>query len=361
MSLVFIGDIASPNAECSQALKESLEQAGDLFEGNDVVLNFEGMVADLDLDTGTPVLFNHPSVLQVLQDVGTRAVSLANNHTLDLPEALQETSESLSSHNIGYCGAGVTVADSERATRFQSGGVEVLVFGFCWDVLMQHQSNQDGVCYVNPINPRRALEIVRRARAENPEAKIVLKMHWSFDLETRPFPMYRELSKRLIDAGADAIIGCHSHCVQGGERYKDGIIIYGLGNFYIPWHTFIGGTIHFPEFARTEMALEWDPVSGAAKCHWFRYENQNDQHQLVYEGACDFDTDERLKEYTPYAGMDAGTYLPWFTKNRRKRKFIPVHRDDREVLRNRMIDLYLIARIRFARLLARTGLREWNN
>ncbi|MBK8078814.1 MAG: CapA family protein [Saprospiraceae bacterium] len=37
--------------------------------------------------------------------------------------------------------------------------------------------------------------------------------------------------KGFDDEGVNFIVGCHSHCVQGGEKYKDGYIVYGLGNF----------------------------------------------------------------------------------------------------------------------------------
>ena len=37
------------------------------------------------------------------------------------------------------------------------------------------------------------------------------------------------LARSLIDAGADLVIGTHSHMVQPVERYNDGLIVYGLG------------------------------------------------------------------------------------------------------------------------------------
>lgn len=361
MSLVFIGDVASPNADCSEALALSLRKAGEVFAKNATIANLEGMIADINVDTPTPVLFNHPSVLGALKEFNVKAVSLANNHTLDLPDQLFGTKVALEEAGIGRCGSGVDETDANAPARFDHGGKSVLVFGWCWGVLMQHQKNPNRGCRVNTIHPKRMLAMVRAARASDPEACIVLKVHWSFDLETRPFPMYRLFARELIDAGADAIIGCHSHCVQGGERYKDGVIVYGLGNFFIPWYTFINGSIHFPEFARQEMALEFDPVTRKAKCHWFRYDEADGSHNLDYEGEEDFDTGVRIQTFSPYRKMDDKTYLGWFKKNRRKGKFMPVYRNPHETFRNSAIDTYLKARIRFARILARTGLREWNN
>ena len=37
---------------------------------------------------------------------------------------------------------------------------------------------------------------------------------------------------RVIDAGADVIVGAHTHCLQGMEFYKNKPIIYSVGNFW---------------------------------------------------------------------------------------------------------------------------------
>jgi poly-gamma-glutamate synthesis protein (capsule biosynthesis protein) len=361
MSILILGDVASPDAHCSAQLGQSLERSGIFTPDKAVLANLEGMIANIGTDTPTPVLFNHPSVLDVLKKFNVKAVSLANNHTLDLPEHLRETTAALESSGVAACGAGEDMIAANAPARFEHEGKPVLVFAWCWDILLQHQSNPSGGCQVNELHVSKMLQTVREARLREPDSIIILKLHWSFDLETRPFPLYRKLSRALIDAGADVIAGCHSHCVQGGERYKNGIIVYGLGNFFIPWHTFINGTIHFPEFARDEIALDWDPVTRKATCHWFRYDEAGGAHRLDYLGEEDFDNGSRILEYSPYRDMDSEEYLDWFSEHRRKRKLMPIYRDPCETIRNAGIDTYLKARIRFARFLARTGLRGWNN
>jgi poly-gamma-glutamate capsule biosynthesis protein CapA/YwtB (metallophosphatase superfamily) len=41
----------------------------------------------------------------------------------------------------------------------------------------------------------------------------------------------RPLAYALVDAGADLVVGHHSHTVHGVERYGRGLIAYSLGNF----------------------------------------------------------------------------------------------------------------------------------
>ncbi|HEY6839556.1 MAG TPA: CapA family protein, partial [Geobacteraceae bacterium] len=48
---------------------------------------------------------------------------------------------------------------------------------------------------------------------------------------TSPKPYQVAMAHRAIDAGADVILGHHPHVLQGAERYRQGVILYSLGNF----------------------------------------------------------------------------------------------------------------------------------
>jgi poly-gamma-glutamate synthesis protein (capsule biosynthesis protein) len=60
---------------------------------------------------------------------------------------------------------------------------------------------------------------------------VVLSMHFGFDYFKCPSPYHVSLCRRLVDAGADLVLGHHPHVPQGVERYKNGLIAYSLGNF----------------------------------------------------------------------------------------------------------------------------------
>ena len=53
-----------------------------------------------------------------------------------------------------------------------------------------------------------------------------------------PLPEWRSRYKELCDLGADVIIGHHPHVPQGWEEYKNSLIFYSLGNFYMNWGEF---------------------------------------------------------------------------------------------------------------------------
>ncbi len=360
-NLLFFGDLASPDEFCSEQLLKSMQENAEIFSNTALVGNFEGLVAEISTNTPTPILFNHPSVIESLNYANTAVVSLSNNHTLDIPNQFDETVSLLLDNQIASCGAGKSKEDAEKPASFDLGGNQFLVFGYSWEIMFHNQKNPKEGLHVAKIVGKKLIDRIADSRNKNPDAKIILLLHWNFDLETLPFPMDRELAKDLIDAGANVIIGSHSHCVQGVERYKDGIIAYGLGNFFIPWHTYINGHIQFPEFSRLTLTLEWNPVTNKLKCHWFNYENQNNEHKLILVASEDFEKSERIQQHTPFAGMEKQKYEQFFKNNRRKGFLLPVYKNHNDLLRNSLINFYLKKRIWFARSLAKLKIREWNN
>ena len=69
-----------------------------------------------------------------------------------------------------------------------------------------------------------------------------------------------------IDLGALIVYGHHPHVLQGIERYKKGLILYSLGNFFLP--DFIrtdGVALRFPRESRRTVAILCDVDSSGVK------------------------------------------------------------------------------------------------
>jgi len=60
---------------------------------------------------------------------------------------------------------------------------------------------------------------------------VVVILHWGTELAEAPDHAQRAFARALIDAGVDAVIGHHPHVLQGIEKYRNGVIVYSLGNF----------------------------------------------------------------------------------------------------------------------------------
>ena len=78
-------------------------------------------------------------------------------------------------------------------------------------------------------DPTNLVEMIQEAK-NNADVSIVF-VHWGVERAEMPEDYQRELAMKYIDAGADMVIGAHSHCLQGMEVYNGKLITYSLGNF----------------------------------------------------------------------------------------------------------------------------------
>ena len=63
---------------------------------------------------------------------------------------------------------------------------------------------------------------------------VVVYLHWSDELFPYPLPIDREIGRKLIKSGADAVVGNHAHAVRGIEEVDGKPIFYSLGNYFFP-------------------------------------------------------------------------------------------------------------------------------
>jgi poly-gamma-glutamate synthesis protein (capsule biosynthesis protein) len=60
---------------------------------------------------------------------------------------------------------------------------------------------------------------------------VIVMPHWGRERFTIPSPEQTRWARRLIEAGARAVLGHHPHVLQGIERIGPGLAAYSLGNF----------------------------------------------------------------------------------------------------------------------------------
>jgi poly-gamma-glutamate synthesis protein (capsule biosynthesis protein) len=62
----------------------------------------------------------------------------------------------------------------------------------------------------------------------------VVYLHWGKQRQRGNSRAQAVLARRLIRAGADVIVGCHSHRVNAAGRMGGALVCFGLGDFV--WH-----------------------------------------------------------------------------------------------------------------------------
>lgn len=164
----------------------------------------------------TPFLLGPKRAAEALNDAGFDCLSVANNHILDHgEEQVKATLRILREHDLRFVGDPFNrVPEQEYKVKDRT----IAVSGF-------------NLCDQGPQNSREELfEFVER----NSRADLtVLLVHWGWGYEHLDNPSLSQvgIGHDLIDAGADIVLGSHSHVFQPVERYNGGVIAYSLGNF----------------------------------------------------------------------------------------------------------------------------------
>ena len=167
--------------------------------------------------------------------LGINIVSLANNHVFDLGEVgFRNTIEVLSRDNVKYVGAGLNIEEASAPLIIEKNNVTIAFFACCFLGLKPvwvtaatptsagiWQTDIDSLCQ-------------RVIHAKEKYDYVVVLPHWGIELSYYPPKEYYQYAKRMIEAGADSVLGSHTHIIGPCWKYKNKTICYSMGNFLFP-------------------------------------------------------------------------------------------------------------------------------
>ncbi|MDP3276991.1 MAG: CapA family protein [Deltaproteobacteria bacterium] len=194
-----------------------------------------------------------------LARVGFDAVTLANSHALDQrPEGLEATLDLLDQAGMGGIGAGRSEDDAYAPWITEREGVRVAVVGYT-ERLAFAQSGVEARAYV-ARDVSRVLAALTSAR--DGADVVVACVYWGRDRATSANANQRALARRMVDAGADLVLGNGPSVLQSVERIEsprgDAVVAYSLGtllsNYGSAWHQ---GVTERP--SSDPMAVMYDP------------------------------------------------------------------------------------------------------
>ncbi len=197
-----------------------------------------------------------PTYSSILTDMGVDVAGLANNHVLDYgKDALTDTFSTLNSVNVDYVGAGNSMEEASkmvvktdakgRTYGFMASSHIIPVAG--WDI----QNSQPGVFTF--YDDTKLLEAVKEASSQ--VDFLFVMVHWGKEHTTELESYQINEGHAIIDAGAAAVIGMHSHCLQPMEYYNGHPIFYSLGNFIFNQTITSGAAVAFDFDADDNMTV----------------------------------------------------------------------------------------------------------
>lgn len=175
----------------------------------------------------------HPDRVKYLKQMGVDLALLANNHVYDYgKDAMLDTLDTLTNADIKYFGAGANLEEAMKPVYVELGGKKVafVAASRAEKNKMTPQATEEEPGILRCYDPALFIEVIKEARAN--ADFVVACVHWGTERSTVLEDAQLETARQYIDAGADMIIGSHSHCLQGMEYYNGKPIVYSLGNYW---------------------------------------------------------------------------------------------------------------------------------
>ena len=192
-----------------------LEKVKHIFEKDDfTILNLENALTDQQLPEITkstdPAYWykSKTSNINILSSSSVEGISVSNNHTGDYgPIGKQDTIDAIVNANMQY-------GDYNNIMYFKKNNYTIAVI--CKGLWIESQTND-------------IVKLIKEAE-EKSDYQIVF-FHGGKERIHQPEEWKIKATRKLIDNGADLIIGSHPHVIQPREIYKGKEIVYSLGNF----------------------------------------------------------------------------------------------------------------------------------
>jgi len=226
LKLLFFGDIM-----LDRHVQEKIKQKGFDYLFNNFKLPDEWQLPDIkmaNLEGAVTTGGKHyppeisidfafdPLNVARLKNYNFNFFSIANNHITDQGQTgFLETQQNLNKLGFDYAGCADRKVDECSLKIKEINGTKVgfLAYSMVYGVL----------------DEEKLLQQIKETKAQ--ADLVIVNMHWGVEYENKSRSNIKELAHKIINAGADMIIGGHPHVVQEMEIYENKPIFYSLGNF----------------------------------------------------------------------------------------------------------------------------------
>jgi poly-gamma-glutamate synthesis protein (capsule biosynthesis protein) len=239
VTLAFGGDVhfEGPVAKrLSSNPRTVFNPAKALYAGADVTMvNLETAITNAGAAAPKQFVFRAPpSALTAIKAGGIAVVTEANNHGEDYgTEGLADTITAATRAGLPVIGIGENLEQAFAPYRATIKGQRIAILAAThvlddnlrdeWTATETHPGLASGYDLDN------LLAAVRQARLTSDTVAVYL--HWGIETQACPTPAQEELAHQVVEAGADIVVGSHTHVLLGSGLMDGALVDYGLGNF----------------------------------------------------------------------------------------------------------------------------------
>ncbi len=200
------------------------------------------------------------NAIPALRQVGFHVAVLSNNHMLDYGYVgMDDTLRRLNEAGIIPIGAGHNLDEARRPVILERNGLRLGILSYTTTIPYNYDALPDrpGVApihvktyyepryilmteepglpakVINVIDPEDLGFLQQQIRQLKKETDaVVVSLHWGVGYYVDQVPYQSELGHAVVDAGADLVVGHHSHTLQGVEVYHGVPIFYSLSHSF---------------------------------------------------------------------------------------------------------------------------------
>jgi hypothetical protein len=170
-----------------------------------------------------------PSCCRQLIDLHVTIANLANNHSMDHGgDGLAEAIGTLRGNGILTVGAGPNAEKAGEPLIIPMPFGSLAMISTAWPDGPEASADTPGAM---PLDPRKVLSQISHLRSRG--HMVCAMSPGGEDIYRIPRPARRRMLLEFARAGAQIVIGGHSHIFQGIEVAHGAVIAYGFGNFYL--------------------------------------------------------------------------------------------------------------------------------
>ncbi len=221
---------------------KSYENIAPLVAAADVAaINQETLICGGDYEiSGSNFNFNSPVELgDELVEIGFDVFTLANNHVLDkgingLASSLDYWDSMMSKHPILATGAYRDTTDQNQIRIQEVNGMKIAYLCYA-EHLNGYSIPADSPMKVSMTSDEALIERQIREANEMADA-VIVQAHWGWEDSHDVAPAVKDLANKMVQWGADVVLGGHSHTAETMEYItrvdgSRGFVFYSLGNF----------------------------------------------------------------------------------------------------------------------------------
>ena len=158
---------------------------------------------------------------------------LANNHIFDYgEEAFFDTLGYLKKAGIQTVGAGKNKKEAKKPVYLtvKNKKIAIVAATRAEKYILTPEAGKNSPGVFRTYQDREYVKEIKKAAKK--ADYVIAYVHWGTEYSTELEDVQKSQARDYINAGADAVVGAHTHCLQGIEWYKGVPIFYSLGNFW---------------------------------------------------------------------------------------------------------------------------------